>query len=187
MLAVADVVAVVTRIQATSVERVTPSRPVVVMGVSGTGKSTVGAALAEALGLPFVEGDDLHPSANRTKMAAGIPLTDADRAPWLDAIAAELHTPVVVACSALKRAYRDRLREAAPDLALVYLHGTPELLAARMEGREGHFMPTSLLRSQLDTLEAPDGDENPIGVDVALRPDEIVDLVTHRLEKETPW
>ncbi|MGV3712663.1 gluconokinase [Pseudolysinimonas sp.] len=161
-------------------------RSVVVMGVSGTGKSTVGAALAEALGLPFVEGDDLHPAANRAKMASGIPLTDADRMPWLDAIAAELDRPVVVACSALRRAYRDRLRAAAPDLALVFLHGTPELLAARVEGREGHFMPTSLLRSQLDTLEEPSPDEGPIPVDVALRPDEIVDLVVHRLEKESP-
>lgn len=162
------------------------SRAVVVMGVSGTGKSTIGRALADALAAPFVEGDDLHPAANREKMAAGIPLTDADRAPWLDAVAAELHRPVVVACSALTRRYRDRLRAAAPDLALVFLHGAPELLAARMEGREGHFMPTSLLRSQLDTLEEPDADEDPIGVDVALRPDEIVDLVLHRLTKEDP-
>lgn len=173
-------------LHATSVGTVNLSRSVVVMGVSGTGKSTVGRALADTLGLPFVEGDDLHPPANHAKMAAGFPLTDSDRAPWLDAIAAELHRPVVVACSALKRAYRERLREAAPDLALVFLHGAPELLAARMEGREGHFMPTSLLRSQLDTLEEPDGEEEPIGVDVMLRPDEIVDLVMHRLAKEHP-
>jgi len=162
------------------------SRPVVVMGVSGTGKSTIGLALAEALDVPFVEGDDLHPPANRAKMADGIPLTDADRAPWLDAVAAALAEPVVVACSALKRRYRDRLREAAPDLALVYLHGEATLLAARMEGREGHFMPTSLLRSQLDTLEEPAADEDAIGVDVMLRPDEIVELVVHRLSKEDP-
>ena len=162
------------------------SRPVVVMGVSGTGKSTIGQALAEALEVPFVEGDDLHPAANRQKMASGIPLTDADRAPWLDAVAAALDRPVVVACSALKRRYRDRLRETAPDLELVFLHGTAELLAARMEGREGHFMPTSLLRSQLDTLEEPGADEDTIGVDVALRPDEIIELVVHRLEKEDP-
>jgi gluconokinase len=163
------------------------SRPVVVMGVSGTGKSTVGAALAAELRVPFVEGDDLHPEANRAKMASGIPLTDDDRAPWLDAVAASLSgEPVVVACSALKRRYRDRLRVAAPDLVVVFLHGTPELLAARMEGREGHFMPTSLLRSQLDTLEEPAADEGVIPVDVALRPDEIVELVVHRLQKETP-
>ncbi|WP_395638642.1 gluconokinase [Pseudolysinimonas sp.] len=162
------------------------SRPVVVMGVSGTGKSTIGLALADALGIPFVEGDDLHPEANVAKMAAGIPLTDGDRAPWLDRIAAGLDRPVVVACSALKRRYRDRLREAAPDLALVYLHGTPTLLAGRMEGREGHFMPTALLESQVATLEIPAPDEEAIPVDVALRPDEIVELVVGRLRKETP-
>lgn len=185
MLAVAGV-EVVTEAQATSVGGVSFPHPIVVMGVSGTGKSTIGRALADALALPFVEGDDLHPEANHAKMAAGIPLTDDDRAPWLDAVAGELGRPVVVACSALKKRYRDRLREAAPELRLVFLHGTAELLAARMEGREGHFMPTSLLRSQLDTLEAPDGDEEPIGVDVELRPDEIVELVIHRLERETP-
>lgn len=156
-------------------------RVIVVMGVSGTGKSTVGRALAETLDLPFVEGDDLHPPANVAKMADGIPLTDADRAPWLDRIAAQLDKPVVVTCSALKRGYRDRLRAAAPDLVLVYLHGTPELLATRMAQRDGHFMPTSLLESQLATLEEPAADEDAIPVDVALRPDEIVELVTHRL------
>ena len=157
-------------------------RAIVVMGVSGTGKSTIGRALAEALGLTFVEGDDLHPESNVAKMAAGIPLTDADRAPWLDRVAAEIDRPVVVACSALKRAYRDRLRQAAPDLVLVYLHGEATLLAARIEGREGHFMPSSLLESQLAALEEPGADESAIPVNVELRPDEIVDLVVHRLD-----
>lgn len=157
------------------------TRPIVVMGVSGTGKSTIGRGLADALGLPFLEGDDLHPAANVAKMADGIPLTDADRAPWLDRIAAELDQPLVVTCSALKRSYRDRLRGAAPDLVLVYLHGTPELLASRMAQRDGHFMPTSLLQSQLATLEEPAADEDVIPVDVMLRPDEIVDLVVERL------
>jgi len=161
------------------------SRPVVVMGVSGTGKTTVGLALAEALDVPFVEGDDLHPPANRAKMAAGIPLTDDDRAPWLERIAAELDRPVVVACSALKRSYRDTLRAAAPDLTLVFLHGEATLLAGRIEGRTGHFMPSSLLQSQLATLEEPDPDEEAIPADVALRPDEIVDLVVGRLRKES--
>ncbi|HWH96852.1 MAG TPA: gluconokinase [Pseudolysinimonas sp.] len=157
------------------------SRAVVVMGVSGTGKSTIGRALAEALGLPFVEGDALHPQANLAKMAAGVPLTDVDRAPWLDLIAAELHRPVVITCSALKRSYRDRLRLAAPDLVLVFLHGEAALLASRVRQREGHFMPVSLLESQLATLEEPAFDENVIPVDVVLRPDEIVELVVERL------
>jgi gluconokinase len=160
----------------------TSFRPVVVMGVSGTGKSTIGRGLAEALGLPFVEGDDLHPDANVAKMAAGIPLTDADRAPWLDRVAARLDEPVVITCSALKRSYRDRLRRAAPDLVLVYLHGTRELLAERMAQRDGHFMPTSLLDSQLATLEEPAADEDVIPVDIKLRPDEIVEIVTQRLQ-----
>jgi gluconokinase len=158
-------------------------RVIVVMGVSGTGKSTTGRALAQALDLPFLEGDDLHPESNVAKMAAGIPLTDADRAPWLDLIAAELDQPQVVACSALKRSYRDRLRQAAPDLVLVYLHGDPELLLSRMSQRDGHFMPTALLDSQLATLEEPAADEDVIPVDVMLRPDEIVELVTGRLRQ----
>lgn len=158
------------------------SARIVVMGVSGTGKSTVGAALARVLGLPFVEGDDLHPEANVAKMAAGIPLTDADRAPWLDRVAAELDRPVVVTCSALKRAYRDRLRAAAPGVVFVFLHGSRELLAERMAGRVGHFMPTALLDSQLATLEEPTPDEHAIPADVALTPDEIVAAVVARLD-----
>jgi gluconokinase len=163
------------------------SRPVVVMGVSGTGKSTVGRALADALGVPFVEGDDLHPPANVAKMAAGIPLTDADRAPWLDLVAARLAgTPAVVACSALRRIYRDRLRSEAPDLALVFLHGTREVLAARMTERPGHFMPTSLLDSQLATLEPPAPDENALAMDVVLTPAEIVASAVTWLRDGTP-
>lgn len=158
------------------------SRPVVVMGVSGSGKTTVGAALAGALGLPFVDGDALHPAANVAKMAAGIPLDDADRAPWLDAVGAVLAAgPVVVACSALKRIYRDRLRAAAPALELVFLDGSRELLASRMAARPGHFMPASLLDSQLATLERPAPDEHPVTVDVAAPVPEIIASVVERL------
>ncbi|HEY3338734.1 MAG TPA: gluconokinase [Propionicimonas sp.] len=149
------------------------STHVVVMGVSGTGKSTVAKALQERLGWPFAEGDDLHPAANVAKMAAGIPLEDADRWPWLDAIAAwtsaqdaEGHSTIVT-CSALHRAYRDRLRDAAAGTVFVHLVGSPELLAERMDGRKGHFMPSSLLASQLETLEPLDADEPGVVVDVA--------------------
>jgi len=159
-------------------------RPVVVMGVSGSGKTTVGAALAHALGLPFVDGDSLHPAANVAKMAAGIPLDDADRAPWLDAIGAVLAAgPVVVACSALKRAYRDRLRAAAPELRLVFLDGSPSLLASRMAARPGHFMPTTLLDSQLATLERPEPDEHALTADIVEPSGEIVASLAERMTR----
>ena len=134
---------------------------VLVMGVSGSGKSSVGVALAERLGVPFLEGDSLHPAANVAKMAAGLPLDDADRAPWLAAIATWMkgRTAGVVACSALKRAYRDRLREAAPGMRIVALLPLPDILAERLGHRRGHFMPGSLLASQLATLEVPGDDE----------------------------
>ena len=139
---------------------------VLVMGVSGSGKSSVGVALAERLGVPFLEGDSLHPAANVAKMAAGLPLDDADRAPWLAAIATwmEGRTDGVVACSALKRAYRDRLREAAPGMRIVALLPPPDVLAERLGHRRGHFMPGSLLASQLATLEVPGDDEDAIVV-----------------------
>lgn len=145
------------------------------MGVAGSGKSTVGSVLAAALGVDFVDGDDLHPPANKAKMAAGVALDDADRAPWLAAIGAVLaRGSVVVACSALKRDYRDRLRAAAPQLTLVSLHGTPELLSARLAARHHEFMPASLLESQLATLEEPGPDEHPLSFDVAETPGEMV-------------
>ncbi|MBB3897028.1 gluconokinase [Roseococcus suduntuyensis] len=140
---------------------------VVVMGVSGSGKSSFGAALAEALSLPFADADAFHPAGNIAKMQAGIPLTDADRWPWLDALGAWLAAqPGVVACSALRRAYRDRLREAAPGLRLIYLEGAPDLIAARQAARPGHFMPASLMDSQFATLEPPGADESPLVLDV---------------------
>jgi carbohydrate kinase (thermoresistant glucokinase family) len=136
--------------------RPAPPLRLVVMGVSGSGKTTLGQALAEALGLPFRDGDDLHPPANRDRMRAGIALGDADRWPWLDRVARALRdeAPVVVACSALRRAYRDRLRAGAGG-PVVFLHlaGDRGLIAARLAARRGHFMPPALLDSQIATLE----------------------------------
>ncbi|MFT4122757.1 MAG: gluconokinase [Microbacteriaceae bacterium] len=155
---------------------------VVVAGVSGSGKSTVGALLAARLGLPFVDGDALHPAANVAKMAAGIPLEDPDRWPWLDAVGARLAaSPVVIACSALRRAYRDRLRAAAPGLRFVLLDGSPELLVARTAARAGHFMPPALLDSQLATLERPAPEERVLVCDIAAAPAAIADAVVRAL------
>lgn len=149
---------------------------VIAMGVSGCGKSTVGRLLAQELGGEFLDGDDLHPAANVAKMAAGTPLDDADREPWLRAVGqamAAAEGTMVIGCSALKRAYRDIIREAAPDTAFVHLHGTRELLAERMAARPGHFMPVSLLDSQLATLEALQPDERGKVFDIARSPEEI--------------
>ena len=150
---------------------------VIVMGVSGSGKSTVGALLAERLGVPFIDGDDLHPPANVAKMAAGTPLDDDDRWGWLDAVAAVLARPggSVVAASVLKRAYRDRVRAGAPGTRFVLLHGTPELLRSRMEARVDHFMPATLLASQLATLEPLEPDEGGLDYDIALEPTAIAE------------
>ena len=148
----------------------------VVMGVSGTGKSTVGVPLAEAMGARFIEGDDHHPPENKKAMAEGRPLDDAMRAPWLDSLAADIARPgpVVATCSALKRTYRDRLREGAgAALLFVHLHGARGLLARRMSGRS-HFFPVELLDSQLATLEMPDPDELAVTIDVAAPPGAIV-------------
>ena len=144
----------------------------VVMGVSGSGKSTVAKPVATRLGWPYQEGDDLHPAANVAKMKAGIPLDDADRAPWLDAIAAWIAARFaedsggVVTCSALRRAYRDRLRGAGAGVRFVYLAGEKSVIAARLEKRHGHFMPPGLLDSQFATLEPPGPDEDAIVVDI---------------------
>lgn len=152
---------------------------VVVMGVSGCGKSTVGRLLADALRVHYVEGDDLHPPENVARMAAGTPLTDADRHGWLQAVAGQLGNAtsrsrgVVVSCSALKRRYRDQLRQAAPELHFVHLHGSPELLRQRMAERRGHYMPPSLLQSQLDALEPPAVDERALSLDIASSPQQL--------------
>lgn len=142
---------------------------IVIMGVSGCGKSSVGAALSGALGIPYRDGDDLHPPANVAKMRAGEALTDADRWPWLDRVAGELArlAPVIVGCSALRRSYRDRIRAGAGGpVCFVHLAGSREVISARMAARSGHFMPTSLLDSQFATLEPPGPDEAAITIDI---------------------
>jgi carbohydrate kinase (thermoresistant glucokinase family) len=149
------------------------------MGVSGSGKTTIGKALAARLGWPFEEGDNLHPKTNVEKMRAGVPLTDADRAPWLAAVAAWIddrrdHGGGIISCSALKRAYRRVIIGDRTGVRLVYLRGDHDLIAQRIEARRHHFMPPSLLQSQFDTLEEPGPDEDPIVVDVAPAPAEIV-------------
>ena len=152
----------------------------VVMGVSGCGKSTVGARLAEALALEFVEGDAFHAPSKVAKMASGLPLTDADRADWLAQLADKLASAVrerrgiVLACSALKRAYREHLRTGAPQLRLVHLTGAGDMLLQRTTQRSGHYMPASLLESQLATLEPPEVDENALTIDIGQEPDAIV-------------
>lgn len=152
----------------------------VVMGVAGAGKTTVGRLLARRLGWRFEEGDALHPAQNVAKMRRGEPLDDADRAPWLAAIAARIDAwrrdgvRGVVTCSALKRAYREAIIGDRPDVRLVYLHGSRQLLAERLAARTGHFMPPSLVDSQLATLQPPGPDEQPIVVSVEAPPAAIV-------------
>ncbi len=155
----------------------------VVMGVSGSGKSTVAKPLAERLGWPFQEGDALHPAANVAKMKAGIALDDADRAPWLAAIADWIAERLragsggVVTCSALRRVYRDRLRQAGDRVIFVYLEGSRAVIAARLAQRHGHFMPAVLLDSQFSTLEAPTADEHAIVDDIEQPLDRQVDEI----------
>lgn len=158
---------------------------IVVMGVSGCGKSSIGAALAERMGIPYRDGDDLHPAANVEKMRAGIPLADDDRWPWLDRVAGTLRdaAPVVVGCSALRRAYRDRIRaQAGGPVRFVHLAGSRDLIAARMAARTGHYMPLTLLDSQFATLEAPDRDE-ALTVDIAQPPERLVALIHDALQQ----
>lgn len=159
---------------------VPPSPPLLtVMGVSGSGKTTVGAALAQRLRVPFADADDFHPPENVAKMAAGTPLDDVDRLPWLHTIGAWLAAHAdgggVISCSALKRSYRDVLREAAPTQFFVHLDGSPEVVARRVQGRPGHFMPASLVDSQFATLEPLGPDENGVALDLDRTVDELVE------------
>lgn len=155
---------------------------IVVMGVSGSGKTLVGKAVAQALDLAFIEGDHLHPKANVEKMSKGIPLTDGDRFPWLDKIGEQIAASfeagegVIVSCSALRKIYRDRLRAFANGhLMFMFLRGSEEVLAPRMAARTGHFMPPSLLKSQLATLEEPSEEEGVITIDITGTTAEVVD------------
>ena len=156
-----------------------PPPLVVVMGVSGSGKTTVGAALAQRLGVPFADADDFHPEANIAKMSAGIPLDDTDREPWLEAIASWLAGHAsgggVASCSALKREYRDVLAGAAPATFFLHLHGDRDVLAARVAARPAHFMPAALIDSQFATLEALEPDERGAVLDVSHSVDDLVD------------
>ncbi|MFD6436953.1 gluconokinase [Streptomyces venezuelae] len=165
-------------------ERRTP-HVVVVMGVAGTGKTTIGPLLADRLGVPYAEGDDFHPPENIQKMSSGTPLTDDDRWPWLDAIGSWAHGRAglggVVSSSALKRSYRDRLRAAAPDVVFVHLTGDRALIEDRMSHRQGHFMPTALLDSQFATLEPLGAGEVGVDVDVTGTPEEISDRAVEAL------
>jgi len=160
----------------------------VVMGVSGSGKTTVAIRLADALHCQFLEGDDFHPPSNVEKMRGGTPLTDADRLPWLRKIAAQIDDwrshgeSGVLTCSALKRAYRDIIIGDRKDVVLIYLRGSRKLIHQRMEARHKHFMPVALLDSQFATLEEPGPDESPLVVDVSDPPEDIVAEILRQLE-----
>lgn len=156
---------------------------VVIMGVAGCGKSSVGEGLAARLGVPYRDGDDLHSPANVEKMRAGVALTDDDRWPWLDTVAVTLRdkAPIIVGCSALKRVYRDRIRAGAGGpVTFVHLAGSRELIAARMAERKGHYMPLSLLDSQFAALEAPGADEG-VTVDIGPPVSAIIETILARL------
>lgn len=163
-------------------------QPIVLMGVSGSGKTTVGERLAQASGRIFIDGDALHPLANKEKMARGIPLTDEDRWPWLHVVGERLAVGdgPIVACSALRRAYRDVLRESAPGAFFALLSGSHELLAARVAARHHEYMPASLLDSQLATLEPLGPDENGAVFDTAKPVDDVVAAIRAHLAADRP-
>lgn len=160
--------------------------PIMVMGVQGAGKSTIGTLLADRLGVAFVDGDRLHSEENVARMAAGIALTDAERMPWLREVAAVLadrgNDGVVVVCSALKRSYRELIREHAPQLFVVDPEGPIELVAERISARQHEYMPAELLQSQYDTLEPLESDERGIVVDIRRSADELIEIIVTALE-----
>ncbi len=161
--------------------------PVYLMGVSGCGKTVIGSQLAEKLGGTFIDGDDLHPATNKEKMAAGIALNDEDRYPWFEAIHQSISNteqrPVIVACSALKRYYRDLLREGFQHAVFVYLEGDFDLIMSRIQKRDHEYMPSGLLRSQFETLEVPAGDERVITVNIEGSVNDITEQLCASLAK----
>lgn len=164
------------------------TRHIVVAGVSGCGKSTVGQALADQFGLPYQDADDLHPKSNVEKMRSGQPLNDEDRWPWLDVCAQALSSApqgLILGCSALRRVYRDRLREVAgmPNLTFVHLSGTPELLLKRISERKDHYMPPSLLMTQLETLEPLDADETSLKIDIDQSVEDMIQEIMRGLNR----
>ncbi len=162
---------------------------IVIMGVTGAGKSTIGSLLSERLNRPLVEGDSLHPSANIEKMSRGTPLNDDDRLPWLKAIAARIDVarrtrqPIVVTCSALKRSYRDILTDGHDDVRFVYLKGSRDLIAGRLAARKDHFMPPQLLDSQMAALQEPAADEPSTVIAIDGSPDDIVNSIVEKIAK----
>lgn len=161
---------------------------IIMMGPCGCGKTEIGTLLAKELGVPFLNGDDFHPEENKKKMGSGIPLTDEDRWPWLRRLAGEIRrrkqdTGCCVECSALRRVYREVLREGDPDLIFVYLRGSKSLLLQRLNDRKGHFMKPGMLDSQLAILEEPGEDENAIAVSIDATPEMIVGQVVASLKK----
>ena len=165
-----------------------PIPPIVIMGVQGSGKSTIGELLARRLGLTLIDGDSLHSTANKQWMASGRALSDAQRLPWLHEVGERLERGtgkgVVVACSALKRSYRDLLREHAPTMLTVYARGDLDLIQERIAKRQHEYMPPSLLRTQFDDLQERQDDEPGVTVDIAQTPDEIVDQVIAAIPHE---
>ncbi len=163
---------------------------VLIMGVSGSGKTTIGGLLAAALGGRYIEGDDFHPPANIAKMQAGLPLSDDDRLPWLQALGKALQAPenkgvpVILGCSALRESYRQLIRSFCPQCQIVWLHGSPERVAARIKDRLGHFMPASLLESQFAILEAP---ADAITVSIDQPPEAIVKQILDQLPSGKSW
>lgn len=177
----------------TSASSAAPPSVVVVMGVAGSGKSSIGAALAARLGWAFLEGDSLHPPANVARMASGLPLTDEDRRGWLATIGGHIAEAdrvgkgLVVACSALKRAYRDQLAASGPRVVFLHLSGERALIERRMAARAGHFMPLSLIDSQFATLEPPGADERAITLPIDMPPEALVDEAARRLAELEAW